>query len=254
MQKTRIIARLDVKGPKLIKGVQLEGLRVLGEPKTFAEKYYQDGADELLFIDLVASLYGRSKLTEIVAESAKNIFVPLTVGGGIRTLGDIDEMLRSGADKVAINTAAVKNPQFFSEAAKEFGSQCVVASIEAKQRRDNIWEVYTECGREPSGIDVSDWASQLSDLGAGEILLTSIDREGTRQGFDLNLTKTVSANTKLPIISSGGFGSCEDISLVVSSGADAIAVADSLHYNRHSLADIRDYCLSNNIPVRRPFE
>lgn len=254
MQKTRIIARLDVKGPKLIKGVHLEGLRVLGEPQLFAEKYYSEGADELLFIDLVASLYGRSKLTEIVSASAKNIFVPLTVGGGIRTLSDIDELLRSGADKVAINTAGVKNPQLYSEAAKEFGSQCVVASVEAKQKGENYWEVYTECGREPSGIDVSNWVKQLSDLGAGEILLTSIDREGTRQGFDLSLTKTVNANTNLPIISSGGFGKCEDVSLVVDSGADAVAVADALHYNRHSLTEIRDYCLLNEIPVRRPFK
>ena len=251
LKKVRLIARLDVKGPNLIKGVQLEGLRVLGSPQKFAEKYYSEGIDEILYMDLVASLYGRSKLTEIVSAAAGKIFVPLTVGGGVRTLDDIDDLLRAGADKVSINTAAVRNLQLISDAANRFGSQCIVASIEAKNQNNNFWEVYTETGRERTGIDVVAWAKELSELGAGEILLTSIDREGTGSGFDERLISEVSAAVKLPIIVSGGFGKRADIISAVEAGADAISIADALHYEKISLSEIREYCNSNNILVRQ---
>ena len=182
-KKVRLIARLDIKGPNLIKGVHLEGLRVLGDPQEYASKYYAQGADELIYIDIVASLYGRSKLPEIVSRTVENIFIPLTVGGGIRNIDDVKELLRAGADKVAINTAAVQRPELISEISRRFGSQCMVLSIEAKKQSDGLWEVYTDSGREKTGIDVVDWAEEGVSKGAGEILLTSIDAEGLGEGF-----------------------------------------------------------------------
>jgi cyclase len=184
MSNVRLIARLDIKGPNLIKGVQLEGLRVVGDPQEYARRYYEQGADELLYIDIVASLYGRSKLTEIVRKAAHDVFVPMTVGGGIRTVDDVTDLLRAGADKVAINTAAVHRPDLISEVARRFGSQCMVLSIEAKQQSPGHWEVYTDCGRERSGVSAIEWARRGVELGAGEILVTSIDMEGTRKGSE----------------------------------------------------------------------
>ena len=172
-------------GPNLIKGIHLEGLRVLGDPQKFAQSYYNDGIEELIFIDLVASLYGRNKLVEIIKRTIQDTFVPLTVGGGVRSLQDVNDLLRAGADKIAINTAAINNPSLIEDIAKEFGSQCMVLSIEAKQININKWTPLTESGREKTGLDVCDWAKRGEDLGAGEILLTSIDREGTSTGFDL---------------------------------------------------------------------
>jgi len=235
----RLIARLDIKGPNLIKGVQMEGLRVMGDPYDFARRYYEAGIDELLYIDIVASLYGRSKLTEVVRRTAQDVFVPMTVGGGIRSLDDVTELLRAGADKVAINTAAVANPSLISQVAKRFGSQCMVLSIEAKQQGAGKWEVYTETGREHSGLDVVDWVQRGIDLGAGEVLVTSIDREGTRKGFDIDLVAAVSAVANVPIIASGGYGAKGHLQAVLAAGADAVAVADALHYNRVNLPDLR---------------
>jgi imidazole glycerol-phosphate synthase subunit HisF len=211
----RLIARLDIKGPNLIKGVHLEGLRVIGDPQDYARRYYEQGADELLYIDIVASLYGRSKLTEIVRRAARDVFVPMTVGGGIRTIDDVSDLLRSGADKVAVNTAAVRRPELIGEVAQRFGSQCMVLSIEAKQQSSGRWEVYTDCGRERSGIDVVEWARQGVERGAGEILVTSIDREGTRKGFDLALTGAIAKAVNVPVIASGGYGKAEDLNEVV---------------------------------------
>ena len=187
MQNIRVIARLDIKGPNLIKGIHLEGLRVLGDPHDFAEKYYKEGIDEIVYIDIVASLYGRSKLTEIVKNAAKDVFVPMTVGGGIRSIDDVRDLLRAGADKVAISTAAVENPNLIRDVSRIFGSQCMVLSLEAKKQSDSVWEVYTNSGRERTNINAIDWAKQAEELGAGEILLTSIDAEGTRKEFDLDL-------------------------------------------------------------------
>ena len=240
MNTTRIISRLDIKGPNLVKGVHLEGLRVLGNPKLFVEQYYDDGIDEIIYMDTVASLYGRNNLVEFVNHTAESIFVPLTVGGGVRTLDDISSLLKAGADKIAINTAAVNNPQIIYEAANKFGSSCIVVSIEAKKKGHSQWECFTDNGRESTGIDVLKWAKQIYKLGAGEILLTSfdfegtgidvlkwakqifnlgggeilltsIDFEGTGMGFDIELTKNVSEAVTIPVIASGGCGNKDHV-------------------------------------------
>ncbi len=251
-KKVRLIARLDIKGPNLIKGVHLEGLRVLGDPQEYASKYYTQGADELIYIDIVASLYGRSKLPEIVSRTVENIFIPLTVGGGIRNIDDVKELLRAGADKVAINTAAVQRPELISEISRRFGSQCMVLSIEAKKQSDGLWEVYTDSGREKTGIDVVDWAEEGVAKGAGEILLTSIDAEGTRKGFDCELIQRVTQAVNIPVIASGGMGNVEHLRDAVQlGGADAIAMADILHYDRSTIHEIRAEAKQAGIEVRR---
>lgn len=248
---TRLIARLDIKGPNLIKGVHLEGLRVIGDPKSFAQRYYEQGADEIIYIDVVASLYGRSKLTEIVRRTAHDVFVPLTVGGGVRSVDDVKDLLRAGADKVAINTAAVQRPQLISEVARQFGSQCMVLSIEAKQRSPGHWEVYTDCGREQTGMDVVEWARKAAALGAGEVLITSIDQEGTRKGYDVDLTRAISDSVGIPVIASGGYGDNKHLLDIVERGkADAVAIADALHYNRTTLISIRAQAQAAGIKMR----
>lgn len=246
----RIIARLDVKGENLIKGVHLEGLRILGNPEKYAEQYYLQGADELIYMDIVASLYGRSNLVEIVRQTAQNIFVPLTVGGGVRSIDDVTELLRAGADKVAINTAAVRRPQLIKEVANKFGSQCMVLSVEAKKMGHNKWEIYTDCGREKSGLDVVDWVKDAIKLGVGEILLTSIDQEGTRKGFDIKLLQTINSISSVPVIISGGYGEPKHLSLAIEHGADAAAFADVLHYGRATISDLRKIAEQMNVKVR----
>ena len=251
MRKIRLIARLDIKGPNLIKGVHLEGLRVVGSPNEYALKYYEQGADELIYMDSVASLYGRNHLGQIIKEAAREIFIPMTVGGGIRSIEDATEILRSGADKVAINTAAVANPNLITKLAQKFGSQCVVLSIEAKKISDNNWEVLTENGRERTGLNVIDWAVEGSKSGAGEILLTSVDMEGTRKGFDYELVRSVSSQVDIPVIASGGMGKLSDAVEVVKSGeASAVAMAHILHYGESTIKDIRDHLKTHNIEVR----
>jgi cyclase len=250
MANVRLIARLDIKGPSLIKGVNLEGLRVIGDPQEYARRYYEQGADELIYIDIVASLYGRSKLTEIVRRAAQEVFVPMTVGGGIRNVDDVSDLLRAGADKVAINTAGVRRPQLITEVSRRFGSQCTVLSIEAKRQGRGKWEVFTDCGRERSGIDALEWARKGVDLGAGEILLTSIDQEGTRKGFDVDLVREVSQAVAVPVIASGGFGEPAHLGSVSRAGADAVAFADVLHYNRMSMVDLRRAATEQGIAVR----
>jgi cyclase len=250
-KSVRLVARLDVKGPNLIKGVHLEGLRVLGDPQEYARRYYEQGADELLYVDVVASLYGRSKLTEIVRRAAHDVFVPLTVAGGIRSVEDVTDLLRAGADKVAINTAAVRRPTLISEIAHRFGAQCMVLSVEAKRRPDGHWEAYTDCGREMSGLDAVDWVKRGVALGAGEVLVTSIDREGTRKGFDVELTRAISDSVSVPVIASGGYGKMEHLLDVVQRGqADAVALADALHYNRTTLDQLRNQATSHGVVLR----
>ncbi len=227
----RIIPRLDVKGPNLVKGVHLEGLRVLGRPEDFAKYYYENGADELIYMDVVASLYGRNSLHEIITKTAKEIFIPLTVGGGIRTIQDIKSVLRSGADKVSLNTAAIKNPNIIKESVQIFGSSTITISIEAVRQPDGSYLVYTDNGREFTGVEVISWAKKVEKLGAGEIVLTSIDREGTGLGFDLELIRMVSNKVSIPIIACGGAGKKEDISDVVHAGADAVSLASIIHYD-----------------------
>lgn len=240
MKKIRLIARLDIKGPRLIKGVHLEGLRVIGDPQEFARRYYEQGADELLYVDVVASLYGRNSLHEIVSRAAQDVFVPLTVTGGIRSVDDVKAMLRAGADKIGINTAATKRPELIREVARRFGSQCMVLSIEAKRVGEGRWEVYTDNGRERTGLDVVEWAQRGVELGAGEILVTSIDQEGTREGFDTELLSAVTRVVPVPVIASGGMGCAEDVAAAVhTGGADAVAMADILHYGRGTIEQVR---------------
>ena len=251
--RVRLIPRLDIKGPNLIKGIHLEGLRVLGDPQTFARRYYEQGADELLYVDVVASLYGRNSLHDIIHRAAQDVFVPLTVTGGLRSVDDVRDVLRAGADKVGINTAATKRPELIREVARKFGSQCMVLSIEAKRVGDDRWEAYTDNGRERTGLDVVAWARQGVELGAGEILLTSIDREGTREGFEVDLLRSVASAVPVPVIASGGMGAAEDaIEAVAEGGVDAIAMADILHYGRATVDEIRHAVRAGGIDVRSP--
>lgn len=228
----RIIPRLDIKGPNLVKGIHLEGLRVLGKPERFARYYYEQGADELLYMDVVASLYGRNSLLDIVERTSKEIFIPLTVGGGLRTLDDIKAVLRAGADKVSLNTAAIGNPELIRQAARHFGSSTIVVSIEAIKKSDGCYEAYTDSGRERTGVDALGWAVRAAELGAGEIMITSIDREGTGRGFDVELTRKVSDSVGIPVIACGGAGTIGHVYDVIARGkADAVCLASILHYN-----------------------
>lgn len=250
---TRFIARLDVKGENLIKAVHLEGLRVVGDPQVFAKRYYEQGADEILYMDLVASLYGRNNLKEIVRRTAQHLFIPLTVGGGIRSVDDVKTLLAAGADKVAINTAAVAQPGLINAVAQRFGAQCLVLSIEAKRQGDNRWEIYTDCARESSGRDAVDWAKEAVSRGAGEILVTSIDQEGTRKGFDNALVRAIADAVSVPVIASGGYGAPEHIRAVCEQGrADALAFADALHFNRTTLAALKRIGRDCGLRVRGP--
>lgn len=250
----RLIARLDIKGPNLIKGIHLEGLRKIGDPQVHARRYYEEGADEILYMDSVASLYDRNNLTDIVRYTAENVFIPCTVGGGVRSLEDVARLLDSGADKVAINTAATRRPELVTEVSRRFGSQCTVLGIEAKARPDGAsWEAYTDNGREHTGLDVVDWARRGQELGAGEILLTSIDREGTRRGFDLPLCKAVCEAVSIPVIVSGGLGEPRHLVEAVREGkADAVAVADALHYKRYGPGALREAAAAEGIGMRQP--
>lgn len=253
MANLRLIARLDIKGPNLIKGIHLEGLRVMGDPQQFAREYYEQGADELIYMDIVASLYGRNNLTDIVRKAAHDIFVPLTVGGGVRSTDDVNMLLRVGADKVAVNTAAVARPELITEIARRFGSQCMVLSIEAKRVGAERWEAYTDNGREKTGLDVVEWAKRAEKLGAGEILLTSVDQEGTRKGFDVPLVKAVSQSVGIPVIASGGMGTTGHLVEVATAGeADAVAMADCLHYKRLGFAGIRAAAQQAGLGIRMP--
>jgi len=232
MINVRVIARLDIKGPNLVKGIHLEGLRVLGKPEEFASYYYENGADELFYQDVVASLYERNSLNELIKNTAKNSFIPLTVGGGIRNIDDISLVLRSGADKVCINTAATKNPAFIEAATKKFGSSTIVASIEAIKHPNGQYFAFIDNGREETGLEVLAWARMLENLGVGEILVTSVDSEGTGRGFDQELTKLISQNISVPVIAHGGAGKLEHCSdIIIEGNADAIAVASMIHYD-----------------------
>ena len=241
-RKVRLIARLDIKAPNLIKGVNLEGVRVVGDPERFACDYYAQGIDEILYMDSVASLYGRNNLTDLIKKTASQVFVPMTVGGGLRDIRDVDEVMRAGADKVSINTAAVRRPQIISEVAKRYGTQAMVLSVEAKRRaKGNGWEAYVDNGREKTGLDVIDWVVEAVSLGAGEILVTSVDREGTRKGFDVDLVSAVSSVVSTPVIASGGMGESQHATEVLEKGgADAIAIAHVLHYQKMKIGSLQE--------------
>ena len=246
MFNPRLIARLDIKGENLIKGVHLEGLRKIGNPNEHAINYYKSGVDELLFMDCVASLYGRNNLTSVIKKAAENIFIPITVGGGIRSVENADELLHNGADKICINTAAVKNPKLITELSKRFGSQCVVLSVEAKKTSENNWEVFTHNGREKTGLNVINWIKKAIQLGVGEVLVTSVDFEGTGQGFDYDLISKVSSICSVPFIASGGLGKIDHIKKLVNlCHIDALAAAKVLHYK-----DIKPQIIKRHLKIK----
>ncbi|HCK08853.1 MAG TPA: imidazole glycerol phosphate synthase subunit HisF [Candidatus Latescibacteria bacterium] len=241
MDNIRVIPRLDIKGPNLVKGIHLEGLRVLGQPESFARTYYEEGADELIYMDVVASLYGRNSLVDFIKKTSKEVFIPLTVGGGLRSLEDIRSVLLAGADKVALNTAAISDPALITKAAERFGSSTIVISIEAIQKPDGSYEAFTDNGREETGVDVFSWAKQVEDLGAGEIMVTSIDREGTGKGYDVDLTRRVSESVSIPVIACGGAGKGDDVMEVIHEGrVNAVGLASLLHYHYLKFARFRD--------------
>jgi len=248
----RLIARLDIKGSNLIKGVHLEGLRIIGDPQVHAAKYYADGADEIIYMDTVASLYGRNNLIDVVSRATEHVFVPMTVGGGIRSVEDARTLLRAGADKVAINTAAIKDPTLIKELSDVWGSSTIVLSIEAKKIAPKMWEAYTDNGREHTGLDAVEWAQKGVAHGAGEILVTSVDQEGTKKGFDCELISEISRAVDVPVVASGGFGSLNHLKdLVTASKPTGVAFADALHYNKFSIQQIRQFCIDSDIPTRK---
>lgn len=231
MKNLRIIPRLDIKGPNLVKGVHLEGLRVLGKPSDFARHYYENGADELVYMDVVASLYGRNGLHDLIRQSAKELSIPLLVGGGIRTIQDIQDVLRSGADKVSINTAAISDPKFLENAVKTFGSSTIVVAIEAIRESDGRYLAYTNNGREYTGKEAVSWAKELESIGVGEIIITSVDREGTGKGFEQDLISKISGAVSIPLIAHGGAASEQDVlDTVKNTKVDAVSIASSFHY------------------------
>tara|TARA_Y100000590_G_C15682912_1_gene1000489 strand:- start:1092 stop:1817 length:726 start_codon:yes stop_codon:yes gene_type:complete len=236
----RIIARIDIKNNFVIKGINLEGLRKIGNPIEIASKYYNEGIDEIIFIDAVASLYKRNNLYHIVDESVKNIFVPLTIGGGIRTLKDIEKALKSGADKVAINSYATEKPFFLKEAVNNFGSSSIISYIETKEISNKNWEVYKYSGREKTGINVEEWIKKVQDFGCGEILLTPIDYEGTQKGFDLDILNRIYDIINIPLIISGGCGNISHITELKNKFSDvSVALASSLHYKKIEIKEIK---------------
>ncbi|MEQ9617609.1 MAG: imidazole glycerol phosphate synthase subunit HisF [Deltaproteobacteria bacterium] len=251
MLSKRIIPCLDVKDGRVVKGVNFVNLRDAGDPVEIARKYSDEGADEICFLDITASHEERKTMIDVVERTAGEVFVPLTVGGGVRTLDDVRELLLAGADKVSINTAAVKNPDFVREAAQRFGSQCIVVAIDARAVSDGKWEVYTHGGRNPTGIDAVEWARKMENNGAGEILLTSMDKDGTKSGYDLPLTRTISQAVSIPIIASGGAGNLEHLSDgVVGGEADAVLVASIFHYGEYTISEAKEFLDSKGISVR----
>lgn len=250
MLAERIIACLDVKNGRVVKGTRFEGLKDAGEPAQLAAKYASEGADEVVFLDITASNENRSSNKKWVGSAAKQLNVPFTVGGGISSLEDIQNMLYLGADKVSVNTAALQRPELISIAAQNFGSQCVVAAIDAK-REGNKWKVYSHGGKKPTGLDALDWAAKCEELGAGEILLTSIDSDGTRQGFDFELTRSVAQSAGIPVIASGGAGSMKHFLEVFTYGkADAALAAGTFHYGELSIGGLKKYLAKNGIAMR----
>jgi imidazole glycerol-phosphate synthase subunit HisF len=248
----RVIVCLDVKGGRVVKGVQFESLREVGDPAALASRYENEGADEIVLLDISASDEERATLLDVVRATAEELFIPLTVGGGIRSCADLGAALRAGADKVALNTAAVRRPEVLTEAADRFGAQCVVASIDAKRRSNGHWEVCVRGGREPTGLDAVSWAEECVERGAGEILLTSIDRDGARTGYDVDLTRAVSSRVDVPVIASGGAGTAAHLrDALRDGGADAVLVAGILHDGDTTVRRLKDYLEQEDILVRR---
>jgi len=252
MLSKRIIPCLDVQAGRVVKGISFLGLREAGDPVELATRYYREGADELVFLDISATSEGRDTMVDVVEKVAEKVFMPLTVGGGIRNTGDIRSLLGAGADKVSLNSAAVKNPEIISQGAEKFGSQCIVVAIDARRRQGGEgWEVFINSGTQPTGLDVLEWALRATEMGAGEVLLTSMDADGHRSGYDIELTRAVSESVNVPVIASGGAGSPEDLFLALNDGkADAVLAASIFHYRQFSIADVKAYLFQKGVPVR----
>ena len=252
MLAKRIIPCLDVRDGKVVKGVNFVGIREVGDPVECAIEYDRQGADEICFLDITATHEGRKTMTDVVRKTARHVFVPLTVGGGIRTVEDFREILRAGADKVSVNSAAIKNPQLIADAAKIFGSQCVVVAIDARRSQNGDFHVVVHGGRKDTGLDALEWAKRCQELGAGEILLTSMDTDGCRDGFDLELTQSVCDRVSIPVIASGGCGKLEHFSEVFEkTGADAALAASLFHFRELTVGQVKEHLREKNIPVRR---
>ncbi|HET6795283.1 MAG TPA: imidazole glycerol phosphate synthase subunit HisF [Acidimicrobiales bacterium] len=251
MLTVRVIPCLDVDAGRVVKGVNFEGLRDAGDPVELAARYDAEGADEVVFLDITASSDRRDTMVEVVRAAAEQVFIPLTVGGGVRTVEDARRLLRAGADKVGVNTAAVERPQLVAELAAEFGAQCVVVAIDARRRPEGGFEVHTHGGRRPTGYDAVTWAKVCERLGAGEILLTSMDRDGTRDGFDIELTRAVVGACSVPVIASGGVGVLEHLAEgALEGGADAVLAASIVHYGQHTVAEAKRFLADRGVPVR----
>lgn len=253
MVSKRIIPCLDVKDGRVVKGIQFVNLRDAGDPVEVAKKYSDEGADEITFLDITASHEKRKTMIDVVERTASEVFVPLTVGGGLRTVNDVRELLLAGADKVTINTAAITDPEFVRRASDRFGSQCIVVAIDARRRNSGGWEVFTHGGRNPTGIDAVSWATMMENFGAGEILLTSMDRDGTEDGYDLELTRTISETVGIPVIASGGAGQLQHLLEAVEEGrADAVLCASIFHYGKYSINEAKEFLSEKGVLVRLP--
>mgnify|MGYP003333620806 FL=1 len=249
MLKNRIIPCLDVKNGRVVKGINFVDLKDAGDPVEQAKIYSDGGADEICFLDITASNENRNTIYDVVEKTSKKCFVPLTVGGGVRSIEDINKLLNCGADKVSINTAAVQNPKVVQESSKKFGSQCIVVAIDAK-KKDSIWEIFTHGGRNPTGINAIDFARKMENFGAGELLVTSMDKDGTQTGYDTELMKIISSNVNIPVIASGGVGNLDHLVEGIKSGASAVLAASIFHYGTYSISQAKQYLDSKGIPVR----
>lgn len=251
MLKNRIIPCLDVKNGRVVKGVNFENLVDAGDPVAQSKFYYEEGADELCFLDIAATSENRGVMLEMVKKVAKVCFIPFTVGGGIKEVEDFSNLLKSGADKVSVNSAAIKNPKLISDAANKFGAQCVVIAIDAKKTSENKYEIFTHGGAKNTGIDAIKWAKEAQNLGAGEILLTSMDRDGTKQGYDLDLLKAISSSVTIPVIASGGVGNLEHLYQGFNNGASAVLAASIFHFKLHTIKEAKDFLIKNNVGIRK---
>lgn len=251
MLAKRIIPCLDVHAGRVVKGINFVDLKDAGDPVELAAFYDREGADELVFLDITASAEDRAIIYEVARRAAEQVFIPFTVGGGLRNLEDIRNMLKAGADKVSLNTAAVKTPSLITDGARKFGSQCIVVAIDARKRGEEQWEVVINGGRTPTGLDALEWAKRVEALGAGEILLTSMDKDGTKDGYDIELTRAISESVKLPVIASGGAGNLEHLFRAITDGAaDAVLVASIFHYGEYKVADAKRYLKERGVAVR----
>jgi len=249
MLKNRIIPCLDVKNGRVVKGINFVDLKDAGDPVEQAKIYSEGGADEICFLDITASNENRDTIYDVVERTSKNCFVPLTVGGGVRSIEDINKLLNCGADKVSINTAAVQNPKVVEESSKKFGSQCIVVAIDAKKNGES-WEIFTHGGRNSTGVNAIEFALKMQNCGAGELLVTSMDKDGTQSGYDIDLMKIISSNINIPIIASGGVGTLDHLSEGIKSGASAVLAASIFHYGTYSIKEVKQYLASKDIPVR----